>query len=172
MTTFLVQHFTGGDAFFTGLTLLMFTTVLARYCDWRRSGGVTLCVIIAVQLADLGPGHAGRNSPRAVSGACEGMAQLCPRRPVAPRQRLFRSEVFPGLWLDTAALLPGRRLRSPSADAGILLCVTGSQRQSVVREIRSRRCCESRETNGFEAVWVEFSSKILALRLIRTYDAL
>jgi acyl-CoA thioesterase I len=50
MTTFLVQHITGGDAFFTGLVLLLVAVVLARLARWRRSRGVTLFVIIAVLL--------------------------------------------------------------------------------------------------------------------------
>lgn len=48
MTTLLVQHITGGDAFFTGLVLILAAVVLARRARWRRTWGTTLCVIAAV----------------------------------------------------------------------------------------------------------------------------
>lgn len=50
MTTFLVQHITGGDAFFTGLMLLVVAVVLAGRSDWRRTRSATLYVLVGVAL--------------------------------------------------------------------------------------------------------------------------
>jgi acyl-CoA thioesterase-1 len=50
MTTFLVQHITGGDAFFTGLGLLFAAVVLAAWAKWRRTMITSICVFVAVAL--------------------------------------------------------------------------------------------------------------------------
>lgn len=50
MTTFLVQHITGGDAFFSGLVLMVVAALLARRAGWRRTRLVSLCVFVGCLL--------------------------------------------------------------------------------------------------------------------------
>ncbi len=50
MSTFLVQHITGGDAFFTGIVLLVVAVVLANRTKWQRTRGGSLSLIVAVLL--------------------------------------------------------------------------------------------------------------------------